>query len=334
MATKRIGLSDVAARAGVSMSTVSRILNGNTSYASAETIARVTAIAGELGYHPAYAARALRTSESRLVALLNPDITNGSFAAIVDSIESALAESDYSMILCNTRESSVVQDRHLAEMMSHRVHAIIMLGAVESSGLSRVLEQGTPIVFVNRKCPLGIGAFVGIDDYAAGRAVADHFARRGYEPAAVVHGPVHSSSSRLRMRGFRDRLGELGLKIGERQVIETTLTMAGGYASAARLLEAGPRPRAVFCANDQIAYGVFRRCRELGIRVPRDVALVGFDNNPLNEWLAPWLSTVDIPHKEFGPAVSRVLAELDQVWPADQPPEVLLPFTVVVRDSG
>jgi LacI family transcriptional regulator len=328
------GIGDVARKAGVSTSTVSRVLNGIVSRASAETAERVQRAAAELGYRPAHPGRALRTSRTRLVALLIPDMTNAFYAAIAKSIEGSLVRDDYAMILCNTGEDPDVQDAYLAEMQAHRVRGIALLGAVASPGLAAAMERNTPIVFVNRKAPGGKGIFVGIDNYRAGFLVADHFVDQGYRDCAALHGPLLSPASRERFAGYRDRLAECGVALAEGRALETQLTIEDGYRMAGILLTRDALPRAVFCGNDQIAYGLFRRCRELGLRVPQDVAVFGFDDNPLNDWLAPWLSTVHVPCREFGPAVS---AALERLWAAPglvQQNEVLLPYSIKIRESG
>jgi len=341
----RAGIDDVARRAGVSISTVSRVLNGITSRASVATAERVRQAAAELDYRPAHLGQALRTNRTRLVALLIPDMSNAFYAAIAKSIEASLVESDYAMILCNTAEDPRVQDNYLAEMQAYHVRGIALLGAVASPGLAALKRRRVPIVYVNRKAPDGSGLFVGIDNYAAGRDIADHFLDEGHRDCAIIAGPSHSPASRDRLAGYRDRLAERSAPLDPGYVVEAALTMEDGHRAATRLFERSPRPRAVFCGNDQIAYGTFRRCHELGLAVPGDVALFGFDDNPLNAWLAPWLSTVHAPYEVFGPAVREAL---ERVWAALDGPmgvgdgpmedgptgEILLPYSMVLRESG
>jgi len=329
----RAGIEDVARRAGVSIATVSRVLNSQTNRASAATAERVRAAAAALCYRPAHAGRALRLQQTRLVALLVPDTTNAFYAAIAKSIETSLTAQNYATILCNTSEDPELQDAYLAEMRAHPVRGVALLGAVPSAGLQAAMRAQLPIAFVNRRSPLGGGIFVGIDNRLAGRAVAEHFLAHGLSDCAVIHGPLNSSASRGRFEGYRERLLEHGVTLPADRVLGAELTMASGYEMAKRLLQPPRFPRAIFCGNDQIAYGVFRRCRELGLCVPSEIALFGFDDNPLNDWLAPWLSTVHVPYDRFGPAVSTAL---QQLWstPGQHCPEILLDFSVVLRGSA
>jgi LacI family transcriptional regulator len=271
--------------------------------------------------------------QTKLVALLIPDISNAFYSAIARSIESALRARDHTMILCNTNEDPGLQDFYLEEMQSHHVRGIALLGAVDSPELQRVLSDGLAIAFVNRKPPQGGGVFVGIDNYAAGQAVAAHFLRQGFRDCAVIRGPQYSSASRERFEGFVSALTQAGAPPARENIVDGGLSIEGGYAAARGLLHAKGTPRAIFCANDLVAYGVFRRCQELGLEVPRDLAIFGFDDNPLNEWVAPWLSTVHIPYDAVGAAVTDALARL---WAGDGNADVveLLPFSLILRGSA
>jgi LacI family transcriptional regulator len=329
VARRRASISDVAADAGVSVSTVSRILNGIEGRATPETVARVNEAALRLDYRPALAARALRTNESRLVAVLIPNITSMFNAIVVSSIEAELARTGFSMILYHTRESAELQDQYLDEMHAHGVRAAVILGVIDSEGLRRARARGIRLVFTHRRPPAGIGAFVGIDNHAAGRAVGEYFASQGYRDTIIIQGVSYSSTSRERVLGFSEVFAEHGIPFSAERIHECDFTPMDAYRIAARVLVRGRLPRAVFCTNDQIAYGVMRRLRELDVETPGAVAVFGFDDNPLNEWLAPWLSTVSVPSDLFGPAVAELLAA-----GASEDGEILLPFTMRLRQSA
>src|SRR6185437_2411675 len=157
-------VDDVAALAGVSVATVSRVVNEKAlKRASASTVVKVQQAIAELNYRPMRAGRMLRTLESHLIALLIPDITNAFYSAIAHSVELAIREIGYAMILCNTEESPELQDAYLDEMKSHLVRSVVLLGAVDSPGLRRAAADGLPIVYINRKAPTGLsGPFIGI----------------------------------------------------------------------------------------------------------------------------------------------------------------------------
>jgi LacI family transcriptional regulator len=332
---RRPKVIDVARRAGVSVATVSRVLNGkDTARFSGETADRVWAVARELNYSPSELGRSLRTAKSRAAALLVPDATNGFCADVASSLETTLREAGMSMLLCNTAESPERQDDYLEQVISRGISAVVLLGAVESPGLLRIAKTDTPVVFVNRRPPDPVkGHFVGIDNRSAGAAVAEHFVARGYKDCAVIHGPQRYAASAERLAGFRAKLKEHGIKLPASRQIESALTSEAGHEQAQALLASAKPPRAVFCGNDSIAYGVYRAAAEAGLDVPRDLAIFGFDDNRLNQWLAPWLSTVHVPVQDFGPAIAEILQERRE-GAAQSPATVLLPYTLVIRDSA
>jgi len=254
---------------------------------------------------------------------------------VASSLEPVLREAGMSMLLCNTAENPERQDEYLDQVMSRGISAVVLLGAVESPGLQRVAQTETPVVFVNRRPPTPVtGHFVGIDNRSAGAAVADHFVSRGYRDCAVIHGPQRCAASAERLAGFRARLSQHGIKLPASRQIESALTSDAGYERARTLLTRSRPPRAVFCGNDSIAYGVHGAASETGLRVPDDLAIFGFDDNRLNRWLAPWLSTVHVPVQDFGPAIAEILQERRNDGATQPPATVLLPYTLVIRDSA
>ncbi len=160
------------------------------------------------------------------------------------------------------------------------------------------------------------------------------FIRQHFDHCGAIHGPLHSSASRERFEGFRDRLGEASVQLCAADITGGGLTIESGYSAAVALLGHASRPRAIFCGNDAMAYGAYRRCRELGLEVPGEVALFGFDDNPLNEWLAPWLSTIHVPHDRFGPAAARILRTPPGLSGQNVNQTVLLPFRPILRASA
>jgi LacI family transcriptional regulator len=314
-----VSIQMVAEKAGVSIATISRVLNGNRTKVSEATRERVLSVIAELGYRPSGAGSALRSGRSRMVALMVPEPTNAYNGAIANAVERKLRERGKILLFCNTQEDPGIQDELLKEMRAQVVSGIIMLGAVESEGLRACVTGGDPIVFVNRRpayAPPGV--FVGIDNHASGRMVATHFRERGFSRTWLVHGPLTSAATAERVQGFLGHLADAGAPPPVK-IFETSRSrMEAGYELASQQLSKHERPEAIFCTTDELAYGVFKRCTELGIDVPQDIHLFGFDGNPLNEYLAPWLGTIRVPYEEFGGAVT---AALEHFWSEGVPPE-------------
>jgi LacI family transcriptional regulator len=321
----RSAIAAVAERAGVSIATVSRVVNGIANKASAETAARVWKAVEELGYRPGSVGRALRHQTSRLVAVLAANLANPAMTAMAASIETALRDAGLVMVLCDTHDRADLQDEYLLEMRAQLACAVVLLGAVPSSQLKVAKSAGEILVFVNRAAPDGEEIFVGIDNFQAGVEVGRFFIGHGVSDALVLHASRRSSATDGRIAGFLSVLGPAARTVSSAS--EDHLTI--GYNGIEAGLRDGDR-RGVFCTSDLIAYGAHRRLLEAGLRVPQDVLVMGFDDNPLNDWIAPWLSSVRVPYSLFGPATLRAITEAR----GTMKPNIVLPFEVIRRGQA
>ncbi len=306
-------LATVAAKAGVSIATVSRIVNGETRRAAPETVERVRKVIEEVGYRPNHVGRSLRRRESRLVAMLIANLDNPVMATIAASTEAALRAAGYVMFLCDTHDRADLQDDYLYAMRSQGVQGYVLVACVPSPGLEVFARDGAPIVFVSRRNPCGAGAFVGIDNLKAGADVADRLRSRGIEDFAALYPTQGSSVTRDRVAGFCGRLASLGISPARILLSEAPgrSHMEIGYEAARRLAAGTGWPRGIMCVSDQIAYGAHRFARESGVAVPEDCALVSIDGNALNAWLAPWLTAIQVPHGDYG---GQIVELLTAIW--------------------
>ncbi len=324
---KTVSIKDVAKRAGVSIASVSRVVNDNPKHVSKKTRALVQQAISELNYSPNRIGRALRAQTSDSLALIISNIQNSFYAAVAWELESKLNETGTAMLLFNSNEDPQLQDRFLEEIKSRRVGGIFMLCAVESEGLRETVKS-FPTIFLNRPIPsIPDVSYIGIDDYAAARELATSMLANGQGRLAILHGPRSSETSSRRLKGVLDTCNDRGYQISEDDLFEAELSMESGYQGASELL--GERNyKAVFCGNDQIAYGVFRRCRELGLAVPGDIRIYGFDDNPLNEWLAPWLNTVRVPHVAYA---ENAVQQMKKLTRGGDTRQLILPYDLVIR---
>lgn len=319
-----VSLATVAAAAGVSISTVSRIVNGETRRASAETVQRVREAVEATGYRPNSVGRTLRSGESRLVAMLVANLDNPAMATVAASTEAALRAAGYIMILCDTHDRAELQDEYLAAMRAQVVQGYILVVARPSPGLAEVVARRTPMVFVGRRNPCGEGAFVGIDNSQAGSLVAEHLWNAGIRAPGILSPLEGSPATRERAEGFRARYASFGLDpaaIPEWQA-PGLAHVEVGYHAARAIGRRSAWPEGLLCVSDQVAYGAFRAAREAQLRVPQDCRLVGIDGSSLNPWLAPWLESVRVPYERFGPVI---LDQLQRIWSGAEPAERLLP---------
>ncbi len=323
-----VSISAVAERADVSIATVSRVINGVAKKASAETIGRVQKAVEELGYRPLGAGRALRRGESRLVAVLAANLANPSMAAMAAAAEVALRGAGYVMVLCDTHERPELQDEYLLEMRAQYARGLVLLGAVDSPVLRSFIASGESLVFVNRRSPVPLDGerFVGIDNFAAGAEVADWMAQENFTTVGLIHGRLTSSATAQRVDGFKGALAEHKLKLpaSRVQTAQGTEHLQIGYDGMARMLAQAKRPQAVFCTSDLIAYGANRRAAESGLMGGRDIVFVGFDDNPLNPWVAPWLHAVRVPYSQYGAAIVSALTAAESQF-------IILPHCLTIR---
>lgn len=327
--TKPPTVRDVARLSGVSTATVSRYFGGKADAITPKTLERVKKAAEELGYTPSEIGRSLRLARSRVVVMMVPDATNHFTADVAASVESALKEFGLSMVLANASENAEQQDRLLSDAQGLRAIAIVLQGAIDTPRLREVCGRQNNVIFVNRRPAEGIVApYVGVDNFAAGFAVGEHFANRDYSNCVAIHGPRDYSGSAERLEGFVAGYGATGPILQ----LECPYTMEAGYEHGRRLFGELGSKHSIFCGNDMIAYGVHRAAMEAGLRVPDDIVLMGFDDNRLNDWLAPWLSTVRVPAADFGPAIARLIEGRPENVSSEE--KIILPFEMKLRSSA
>ena len=328
-AQSQASLADIAALAGVSVSTVSRIANGDLARASPPTIARVQQLIRQLDYRPNPVGRSLRGGESRLVAMLAPNLDNPAMAAIAASTENALRDAGYVMILCDTHDRPELQDEYLRAMRSRFVEGLVLVSAVASAELEAAVARGEKIVFVNRPSPYAKGAFVGIDNRRAGAEAAQYLLDLGVKSLAVIRPAVLSVPIRARIDGFIERVKQRRPRGVVRRAAGTGDNhLQIGYAATRRLIANGGWPDGVLCPSDLMAYGLYRVATEAGVRIPDQCRPIGIDDNTLNAWIAPWLSSIKIPYESFG---DRIVACLRDLRSSKRVGEVLMEHRLIRR---
>lgn len=306
---------------------MSRVINDRSGTVSTETRRRVQEAIDALEYRPNRAGRALRGQQNDTYALIISNILNNFYASVAWEIERLLNDRGQALLMFNSNENLALQDRALDEIQSRQVAGVFMLCAVQSDKLLR-FGQSTPVVLINRRLKeMSEAPFIGIDDYSAARELTSSMLRLYGHKVAFIHGPQSSDTSFRRLKGMMDACAENGKTVPEGEVREAMLSMESGYEIAAGML-AQKRYAAFACGNDQIAYGVYRRCRELGLSVPEDIAIFGFDDNPMNQWLAPWLNTVRVPHVQLATAA---LEQMDVRLRGEDGRDVILPYELVLR---
>ncbi|MFI6394483.1 LacI family DNA-binding transcriptional regulator [Nonomuraea sp. NPDC050547] len=328
-------LRDIAEAVGVHTTTVSRALNPRTqNQVGADTVRRVRKAAKDLGYQPNPIALSLRTSRSRTVGLVIPDITNPLFPPIVRGIESALEAGGYSGWIVNTDNDPQRERKLIESLRSRQVEGLIVATArLEHPLLSELHAAGVPLVLVNRRVE-GIDVpCVTADDAAGVSAAVAHLAGLGHTRIAHLAGPQTTSTGTARAKAFRHAVRDLGLSDEPGLVVECAQWGEEAGASAARsLLDARTDVTAVVAGNDLIALGCYDVFGERGIDCPGDISVVGFNDMPFLDKLRPPLTTVHVPHHDVGVEAARML--LEGIEDPERPARsLLLPVSLVVRGS-
>jgi LacI family transcriptional regulator len=323
----------VAARAGVSIATVSRVVNGNPGRISQSTADLVNDAARALDYRSHSVGKALRTGESRVIGVLAAKLSNPVMAAIVAAIERSLRVGGFTMVLCDTHEQADLQDEHLRELDAQLARAIIMVVAVPSRRLDEARAHGRPLIFVNRRDPgSSTSPYIGVDHYQAGRDVAAMCHANGFSQPAVIYASLAHTTAMQRLDGFISGWREMG-GAGELERLGgfSDDHLEGGYCAANALFQSSRQADVIIALSDLLAYGAFRCLYERRMRVPEDIAIVSFDDGPLNAWVAPWLSAVRCSFEAIGEAAMEVLQALLRDGSCG---DRIVPHEIVIRTRG
>lgn len=311
MRSAPVTLKELAARARVHPSTISRVANNDPSLRIAPpTRARIEALLRETEYRPNGVARGLKLRQTFVLAVVIPDVTNPFFAALFRGVEDGASPRGYNVLLCNTDGSPERQRSHLQSLHARRVDGVILASSFLNDPTVRWLRhQRMPHVLVNRFSDEGEDPFVGSDDVLGGRLATAHLVGLGHRRIGHLAGKSTVSTGVLRRRGYLAALAEAGIEADPGLIAESGYTEDGGARAAERLLAADDPPSALFAVTDMTAVGAFGTARRMGLRIPQDLAIVGYNDIPLASRLVPGLSTVHVPIHEFGSAAARLLLE-------------------------
>jgi LacI family transcriptional regulator len=305
-------VKDVAAAAGVSLGTVSNVMN-RPEMVAASTKERVERAMTELGFVRNESARQLRAGTSRTLAYVMLDGSNPFFHDVAQGIEYAAEDADLSLFICNSNGRPEREEVHLDRLMQQRVQGILITPVnPDSPTLDEVSRRGIPLVIVDRVRDTGGFCSVAVDDVFGGRVAIEHLADRGHTRVAFIGGPESIGQVRERLQGAREVWTELGLPPEDLVALPTAaLTVAEGRSAGERLagLPARRRPTAAFCANDLLALGLLQQSIGAGQRVPDDLAIVGFDDIDFAAAAAVPLTSVRQPRQELGRAAARLMLD-------------------------
>lgn len=324
-------MNDVAQAAGVSVATVSRALSSAGVGVSPALRDRVMTAVTELDYHPNHLPRNLRARSSRTIGLVISDIDNPFFTAIARGAEDVAHRRGFTMVLANTDEDAAREELVLQTMAAERAAGVVVASTgLHSTGVKRLISTGIPIVALDRRIAGANVDTVVVDNETAAYEAVHHLASLGHRRVAMVGGPTKVSAIREREAGYERAVRDHGLEPG--LLRHADLREPGGRRATRALFAEPTRPTAVFAVNNLTTIGVLHALRELGLRAPGDVSVIGFDDIPTADLLDPPLSVVRQPTYQLGARAAELLLRRVEE-PAAPVQEVVLAASLVLRPS-
>ncbi|WP_312015417.1 LacI family DNA-binding transcriptional regulator [Bradyrhizobium manausense] len=292
-------LADVAARAGVSTATVSRVLNGTAAVAQ-DALQRVQRACRELNYVPNGAARALSSRRTRTIGAVVPSIENAGFAVAIGALQRWLVTSGYTLIVASSDYDPAVELREVSLLMSRGIDGLLLVGGEHHPDLVPMLEQ-QELPFIETWTLSDAHACVGFDNVAAARQLTDYLLDLGHVDIGVIAGRMlHNDRAASRVAGVRQALEARGLKLPTEWMIERPYRILEGRLAMKAMLARRLRPTAVICGNDQLAFGALIEAQASGLSVPDDMSITGFNDLDFAAYLDPPLTTVSVPADQIG----------------------------------
>jgi LacI family transcriptional regulator len=329
---QRVNHKDVANLAGVSVATVSYVINNGPRPVSLEARQKVEAAVAELGYYPNELARSLRLQQSSTIGVVIPRFTNPVYGEIVRDLESVCSEAGFLVLLCNSEREQAREQKFVQMLRAKHVDGVVITpdhNPLELIG--PLLQAKIPVVVLEHDLP-GVNC-IAIDELAGGRMATQHLLDLGHRQIAMLkHAPTSALSSQ-RLVGYRQALEAAGISFDPTLVLECEGNHRGGELAMRELLKLQRPPTAVFAHNDVLAIGAYHAIRELGLSIPEDISVVGYDDITSAAYLAPPLTTVHSPKAEMGTLAGQTLLRLIAQSASASSGTITLPVRLVMRGS-
>ena len=333
-----VRLKDIAEELGVSVVTVSKALGDRPDVAK-ETRARILERVKHYNYRPNLAARSLVTGRSSLVGLVVPDLIHPFFSEIAKSLAASLRKKNYFLLVSSSESDPGLEQDEIDHMLAHRLDCFVVASCQKSfDGLKKIDEAGVPLILLDRSFADCAANFVGVNDHTIGRLATEHLIAQGCKRIAHIRGPQTMVGNR-RAEGYLDALQKAGMKTPENYLIASGEASDSdgetrGKKAMGSLVTLKPRPDGVFCFNDTIAVGAMVQALDSGLKIPKEMAIVGSGNFHYSSKLRVPLSSVDQHASEIGERTARMITTLLEKTPLRRPRSVLLEPSLVERESS
>lgn len=327
-------IKDVASKAGVSVTTVSHVIN-KTRFVSEELVQRVLSAMEELNYQPNTLARSLRMGETKTIGLIIPDNSNPFFAEVSRTVEDIGFERAYSVFLCNSDGLVEKEAAYIHMLITKQVDGVVFIPASDSqSHLLSLSARGIPVVVVDRDMPDLNADVVLVDNEQGGYDATRYLIELGHKKIACITGPSQLAPSAARANGYRRALQESGLPVRSEYIVPGDFRARGGETAMDSILKLPEAPTAVFSCNDLMAIGALRTLRKHNIKVPQQISIIGFDDIDIASEIVPALTTVAQPAVDLATcAADLLIARLQKSQASVEFKRQVLNARLVIRDS-
>ncbi|MGX1307326.1 LacI family transcriptional regulator [Amorphus suaedae] len=324
-------LNDVARHAGVSTATVSRVLN-TPDVVKADTRRRVEEAVLALGYTPHFGGRALASNRTNTIGAVIPTMENAIFARGLQAMEEELTDHGVTLLVATSHYDHEREARQVRALLARGVDAVALIGQARPDSTYEILRtRGVPFVTLWNRAEDGDTPYVGFDNEAAARAMADLVMDKGHRRIAMIAGVTRDNDRAIaRVEGVRAALGARGLDLAAPFLVEAPYELEAAAAAARDILLLPSPPTAIICGNDVLAAGALAGAKDLGLRIPEDVSVVGYDDIDLSFAVDPPLTTVRVPHRRMGRAAAEMLRQMIDGEPVENR---CFDFELVIRRS-
>ena len=294
--------------AGVSTSTVSHVINKDR-FVSAAISEKVETAIKTLNYAPSAIARSLKLNQTRTIGMLITASTNPFYSELVRGVERSCFERGYSLVLCNTEGDEQRMNRNLETLMQKRVDGLLLLCTETHQPSQEIVQRypSIPTVMMDWAPFDGDSDLIQDNSLLGGDMATQYLIEKGHTRIACITGPLDKTPARLRLEGYREAMTRAGLTIREGDEIESDFEFGGGFDAMQALLAMSERPQAVFIGNDAMAVGAYQALYQAGLKIPQDMAIVGYDDIELARYMTPPLTTIHQPKDELGELAIDVL---------------------------
>ncbi len=330
----QVTIKDIATKLGLSKSTVSRALRGRSDV-NADTKKAVRDLAEKLNYQPNQVALSLKSRRTKTIGVIIPSFTNLFYSRAICGIQDGAMEAGYHIMVCQTNESCENEKKYIDILLASRIDGFITAISRDTENLDHyqsLIKRGIPVVMFNRTCDLEMPKVM-VDDFGGAYKMTKHLIDMGYERIAHISGPSSLVNSTNRLRGFLAAMKDNGKRVYENLVVYSDFSLESGKTCTKELLRKSTKPDAIFATCDAVAFGAMHVIKQSGLKIPDEIGVGGFTNEPMSEIVEPSLTTLLQPSYRIGQTAAKMFIDILDEGIHYVPESRILTMELIVRNS-